>query len=207
MDFFLRDLRFAGRILRRNPGFAALSVLMLALGIGANTLVFSIVDSWLLRPLPFNEPSRLAAVWESELSNLSIPSIFAPWRHYQAWLNQNTSFESLSGYFWRGYTMNEVGNAESLLGQMVTENYFSTIGVTPVLGRTFESADVNGPPLVVLGYGFWQRHFSASPDVIGKTITLNDRSYSIIGVAPAGVSLPSVAQPDHPEDLWVLLTL
>jgi predicted permease len=206
MDFFLRDLRFAGRILRRNPGFASLAVLMLALGIGANTLVFSIVDSWLLRPLPFKEPSRLAAVWESEQSNLSIPSIFAPWRHYQAWLAQNTSFESLSGYFWRGYTMNEDGNAESLLGQMVTENYFSTIGVTPVLGRTFEASDANGPPLVVLGYGFWQRHFSASPDVVGMTITLNDRSYSIVGVAPSGVSLPSVAQPDHPEDLWVLLT-
>jgi len=102
--------------------------------------------------------------------------------------------------------MNENGNAESLLGQMVTENYFSTIGVTPVVGRTFEPSDANGPPIVVLGYGFWQRHFTASPEVVGTTITLNDRSYSIIGVAPSGVSLPSVAQPDHPEDLWVLLT-
>ena len=205
METFIRDLRFGARMLVRNPRFSSLAVLMLALGIGANTLVFSTVDAWLVRPLPFREPNRLAAVWESEAKSPNTPSIFAPWRHYQEWKRQAESFEGLAGFFWRGYTLTGDGETESLLGQLVTEDYFSTLGIQAILGRTFEPDDLGGPPVVILGSGFWQRRFGAASDVIGATITLNDRTYSIVGVAPAGVSLPSVAQPDHPEDVWVLL--
>jgi len=124
METFIRDLRFGARMLVRNPRFSSLAVLMLALGIGANTLVFSTVDAWLVRPLPFREPNRLAAVWESEAKSPNTPSIFAPWRHYQEWKRQAESFEGLAGFFWRGYTLTGDGETESLLGQLVTEDYF-----------------------------------------------------------------------------------
>jgi len=179
---------------------------MIAIGIGANTIVFSTVDAWLLKPLPFRDAQQLAAVWENESKNSSIPSIFAPWRHFQAWESQSTSFDSLAGFFWRGYTLTGVGETDSVLGQMVTHNYFSLLGVNAICGRIFSAEDVNRLPVVVLGQAFWQRRFGGDPDVIGKTLTLNDRTYEIIGVAPTGRSLPSIAQPDHVEDLWILLT-
>src|SRR5215813_811457 len=202
----LRDLRFGARQLTRNRAFSLLAVLMIAIGIGANTIVFSTVDSWLLKPLPFRDPQQLAAIWESESKNPSLPSIFAPWRHFQEWERQSTSFDSLAGFFWRGYTLTGLGETDSVLGQMVTQDYFSTLGIEAIRGREFQPDDVNGSPVVVLGQAFLQRRFGGDPDVIGKTLTLNDRTYGIIGVAPSGTSLPSVAQPDHPEDLWILLT-
>ena len=141
-------------MLLRSPRFSLLAVITLALGIGANTIVFSVVDAWLLRPLPFRAPEQLAAIWESEAKNPSIPATFAPWRHFQEWNKQSQSFEELAGYFWRDYTITGDGGADSLLGQMVTENYFSVLGVNAIVGRTFNPDDLNRSPAAVLGYGF-----------------------------------------------------
>src|SRR6185503_19037899 len=202
----LQDLRYGVRMLAKRPGFTVIALLTLALGIGANTTAFSLADAWLLRPLPFKEPERLVAIWESELKNPGVPAIFAAYRDYQEWEQQSGSIESMAGYFWRPYTLTDPNEAESLMAHVVTQNYFSTLGVNAIHGRTFQPDDLKGPPVVVLGYGFWQRHFSAATDVVGKTLTLSGRTYTVIGVAPAGHSLPSIAQPDRAEDLWILLS-
>jgi putative ABC transport system permease protein len=167
LQTLLHDLRYGARMLAKHPGFTLIAVITLALGIGATMAVFSVVDAWLLRPLPFKEP------------------------------------ESLAGYFWRDFTLTGADGAESLLGQIVTPGYFATLGIAPLHGRTFRAEDAQGPPVVMLGHGFWQRQFGGAPDVIGKTLTLNDKTYTVIGVAPPGHSLPSVAQPDRTEDVWL----
>jgi putative ABC transport system permease protein len=205
MQTLWQDLRYGARMLLKQPGFTLIAVITLALGIGANTTVFSVVDAWLLRPLPFREPQRLVAIWESELKNPGLPSIFASYHEFQAWERESKSFESLAGFFWRGYTFTGQNEAESVMGQIVTQNFFATLGIAAVHGRTFLPADLGGPPVAVLGYGFWQRRFGGAADVIGKTLTLNDRTYTVIGVVPPGLSLPSIAQPDRAEDIWVLL--
>lgn len=193
MNTFLQDLRYGARMLRKKPGFTFVAVLTLAVGIGATTTVFSVVDSWLLRPLPFNDPERLVAVWQCEVKNPGIPSVFSGWRHYQEGERQNKSFHQMAGYFWRSYTLTGEGEAETLMGQMVTADFFSTLGVTAVQGRTFLPDDLNGPPVVVLGHGFWQRRFSGATDAMGQTLRLDDRTYTVIEVAPTHLSLPSVA--------------
>jgi putative ABC transport system permease protein len=205
MNTLWQDLRYGARMLRKKPGFTFIAVMTLAVGIGATTTVFSVVDAWLLRPLPFKEPNRLVAIWESEVKNPGVPAIFASYRHYQEWERQSQSFENMAAFYWQSYALTGAGEAESLMGQIVTANYFSTLGINAVRGRTFLPDDLNGPPVAVLGYGFWQRRFAGAADVEGQTLTLDDRTYTIIGVAPPGLSLPSIAQPNRAEDVWVLL--
>src|SRR5262249_12402348 len=109
----LRGLRVCARQLTGDPAFSLLPLMMIGIGMGANTIVLSTVDSWLLKPLPFRDPQQLAAIWESESKNPSLPSIFAPWRHFQEWERQSTSFDSLAGFFWRGYTLTGLGETDS----------------------------------------------------------------------------------------------
>jgi putative ABC transport system permease protein len=204
LETLIQDLRFGLRMLRRHKSFTAITVLMLALGIGATTAAFSVVDAWLLRPLPFKEPERLIAVWEAETKSPHIPAVFAAWRHYEEWARQAQSLESVAGYYWWGVALTEKGGEIRLMGQVVTPNFFATLGVAPLHGRTFRAEDLQGPPVVMLGHGCWQRQFGGALDALGQTVTLNDKSYTVIGIAPPGHSLPSIAQPDRAEDVWLL---
>jgi putative ABC transport system permease protein len=150
----LADLKYAVRLLRRNPGFTLLVVLMLALGIGANTATFSILDAWLLEPLHFPDAERLAIILKSEVKNPSEPKIFDGYRDWEEWSRQARSFATLAGVFWRSFDAKD--GDEGVFGMLVTANLFDTLGVKPELGRTFRPEDVDGPPVAVIGHEFWQ---------------------------------------------------
>jgi len=191
----MNDLRFAFRQLLKNPGFTAVAVLTLALGIGANTAIFSIVDSVLLRPLPFAEPDKL--VWlggwtGSDKEQGVTPADFLDYRE------QSRSFSRLAASVSDGVPMNLTGDGlpERLHGGLVTVNYLDLFGVQPMLGRTFVSADdrEENPPVTVLSHALWLRRFGSDPAIIGKTITLEGRSFTIIGVMPPQFRYPSGAE-------------
>ncbi|HEY6400920.1 MAG TPA: ABC transporter permease [Blastocatellia bacterium] len=200
-----QDLRFGARMLAKNPGHTLAIILILALGAGANTAIFTVVDAWLVRPLPFKEPERLVAIWKSELKNPRVPSIFAFQREYQEWIEHSKSFESLAGFYLQSYTLSGQGEPEDLLGQIVTQNLFSTLGVSAARGRVFLPEDMNGPLVVMLSHELWQRRFGGAPDAIGKTLSLNDKSYTVIGVMPPKFTLPSIFQPNRLDIIWTLM--
>jgi putative ABC transport system permease protein len=185
LDELGRDVRYAFRLFVRNPAFTVIIVLTLALGIGANTAIFSIIDSLLLRALPVKEPGRLAIVTSTGQSSWTYPI----WEEIQeqadifdgafAWSTYNSRFNLTPG-----------GEAQFVNGMWASASMFSTLGVAPVLGRTFTPADDlrgGGPngPAAVISYGFWQRHFGGAPDVIGRTLSLERVPFTIIGVTPA----------------------
>ena len=145
----LADLKYAVRMLRRNPGFTLLVVLMLALGIGANSAMFSILDAWLLEPLHFPDAHRLAIILKSEVKNPSEPKIFDGYRDWEEWSRQTRSFAALAGVFWRSFDAKD--GDEGVFGMLVTANLFDTLGVKPELGRTFRPEDVDGPPVAIIG--------------------------------------------------------
>src|ERR1700730_10318484 len=148
MRDFLRDVGYAARALRQHPGFAAIAVFLVAVGIGANALVFSLVDRILLRPLPFRDPERLAAIWETT-QNWD-PKIFACYRDVEAFDRQSRSFDGVAGWQWIEYTLTGRGDRRLVLGETVTARFFETLGVSAAHGRTFGAADLNGAPAVVL---------------------------------------------------------
>ena len=184
LDALRQDVVYAVRVLRKNPGFTATAVLTLALGIGANTAIFSVVNAVLLRPLPFKDSGRLVLVFSTAKNgnrhDVSTYPDFADWR------NQNRSFSDMAAYANRSMTIG-IGH-ESVLaqGKRVTTNIFDVLGVQPMLGRAFR-AEENQPGsshVVILGDRFWQRHFGSSPSVLGQTIRINEEPYTIVGVMP-----------------------
>jgi putative ABC transport system permease protein len=184
LDALRQDAVYAVRVLRKNPGFTATAVLTLALGIGANSAIFSVVNAVLLRPLPFKDSGRLVLVFSTAKNgnryDVSTYPDFADWR------NQNRSFSDMAAYANRSMTVG-IGE-ESVLaqGKRVTTNIFDVLGVQPMLGRAFR-AEENQPGsnhVVILGDGFWQRHFGGSPNVLGQTIRINEDPYTIVGVMP-----------------------
>jgi len=177
------DLRFAARSLRKNPGFTAVAVLTLALGIGANTAIFSLVNGVLLRPLPYRDPNRLTIVWEKNSDGTPDNVGYAT---YLEWKAQNKSFRELAVYSsWQPIL--QIGEPEQLNGLRVTSNYFRTIGVSPELGRDFlPEEDVPASlHVVILSHALWQRKFNSDPGIVGKSIDMNATSYVVAGVLPA----------------------
>jgi len=187
----LNDLRYGARSLRKNPGFTAIAVITLALGIGANTAIFSVVNSVLLRPLPYPEPDRLAMVYgtSSETSLDKSPLCAAD---FLDWKSQNQIFESIAGFSSNRFNYTGGESPEEIEGAWVTADFFSTIGVQPALGRAFLPGEDQrtAPPTVVISDGFWRRYLGSNPDVIDQKITLNARDFTIIGVMPASFSFP-----------------
>src|SRR5262245_17384784 len=155
IDDLSRDLRYAGRSLRRNPGFSAVVLATLGIAIGAVVTVFSIVDAWLLRPLNFPQPDRLVIAFEANPDRPAEPAVWLPYRAYLGWKERSRSFDSLSAAFVRDVTLTTAVAAESLLGLNVTPEFFRTFGVDAFLGRTLSQEDLIGPPAVVLSYGLW----------------------------------------------------
>jgi putative ABC transport system permease protein len=180
----IQDLRYGLRMLAKNPGFAAVVVLTLALGIGANTAIFSVVNGVLLDPLPYTQPDRLVALY-SHTPQFSRSSISYP--NFLDWVRQNHSFSSLAAFREDDFNMTGLGEPERLPVEMVSASFFSTLGVMPVIGRNFtpQEDQVGAPPVVLLSGGFWKRKFASSPDVLGKTLDLNGVAYTVVGVIPA----------------------
>jgi putative ABC transport system permease protein len=196
-----QDIRYALRMLRKNPAFTVAAVLTLALGIGANTAIFSVVNSVLLRPLPFQNPERLVDLQETEVAPGDYP-LSGP--DYLDWQAQNHTLGAISLYGWRQIMSASGAGEPEPAGVVSTQaNFFEVMGIRPLLGRGFAPGeDAAGKNHVaVLSYGFWQRRFGASPEAIGKAVELNDEAYTVIGVMPRGFIFPWT------PDLWTPLDM
>lgn len=196
----LQDLRYAIRMFSKSPGFTIVAVLTLAIGIGANTAIFSVLNAVLLRPLPFRDPDALCLLTERLRD---IPIIGPSYQNFQDWREQSHSFEQIAGV--RNVAMNRtgVGEPERIIGQMVTANLFTTLGVAPVQGRVFSPLEdrAGAPGLALLTYPYWQTHFAGRP-VLGQSITLDNEPYTIIGVMPPGFQLFQAADVVMPFEPW-----
>ena len=184
-----QDLRFGLRMLRKSPGFTAAAVLTLALGIGANTAVFTIVNSVLLSPLPYPQPDRLFSV---DASKSSFPRGSISYPNFLDWHRLNHSFSGLAASRPTGYMLSGEGEAEELDAAVITSDFFPVLGIRPVLGRGFTPDEdrIGASSVVAISTGLWERKFASSPSVIGKSITLDGKPYLIVGVFPGHLSLP-----------------
>ena len=182
-----QDLRYAIRTLRKSPGFAAIAILTLALGIGANTALFSVVNGVLLNPLPYPDSGRLAAIYAKTPGFDRGPVVYL---NFLDWQREARTFASMAIYRNENYNSTGRAEAERLTGYMISADFFATLGVSPVLGRTFDAKDdqVGAARVVILGGGFWGREFGSSPAVIGRSLILNGDAYTIVGVVPASFS-------------------
>ena len=205
LDTLLQDLRFAFRMLRKSPGFTAVAVLTLALGIGANTSIFSVVYAVLLKALPYPRPDRLVMVYE----NVSLPSYqnsrneVTP-GNFSDWSSQNTVLENMAAYRNRSFNLTGTGKPLRVEGELVSANFFTTLQVVPALGRGFsETEDSPGAShVVVMSDGLWKSRFGSDPQILGQKLLLDGESYAVIGIAPPGFHFP-----DLDDQLWVPLAL
>ncbi|HWG88459.1 MAG TPA: ABC transporter permease, partial [Candidatus Acidoferrales bacterium] len=184
MTTLVQDVRYALRGLLKSPAFAAIAVLTLALGISANTALFTVVHGVLLNPLPYPHADQLVAVYGKAPGVDRAP---ASYLNFLDWQRENQSFSSLAMYRNQDYNLTGSSQGERLSGYMVSADFFSTLEANPVAGRTFRADDdhTGAAPVVVLSGGFWKRKFGSSPDVMGKSLVLNGKSYTVIGVVPA----------------------
>jgi putative ABC transport system permease protein len=190
----MQDFRFAIRMLVRNPGFTAVAVLTLALGIGANTAIFSVVNTVLLRPLPYRDASRL--VWITDfIPRQNNTLVFDS--DYFAWAKQNQVFEGMAAYGGADLTLTGAGEPERLEGARVTAGFFPVLGGAPMLGRPFlaEEDRPGGPQVCVLSHQLWQSRFGANVSIVGKAVTLDGKPYTVLGVMPANFESPGSFQP------------
>ncbi|HEU4713055.1 MAG TPA: ABC transporter permease [Pyrinomonadaceae bacterium] len=186
MHTLLQDLRYGARMLFKHPGVSVVAVITLALGIGANTAIFSVVNAVLLRPLSYKNPDRLVSLWEN------VPN-HGRWRaspaNFHDWKKQNTLFEDMSAFGGSAMTLTGDGEPEQLNGTRVSSGYFGVVGVEPVLGRAFV-ADEYEPgkgQVVILGHAFWQRRYGGDKQIVNRTITLDGTAYTVVGVMPPGL--------------------
>jgi predicted permease len=184
MDTFVKDLRYGLRIMAKSPGFTAVAVLTLALGIGANTTLFSVVNGVLLNPLPYPQPERLVALYSRTADS---PTWSISYPNFLDWVRDNRSFSTLASYREQDYNLTGMGEPERLPGEMVSATFFPVLGVKPALGRTFlpEEDQVGARPVVLISAGLWKRKFGSAPDAVGKTLTLSGAGYTVVGVIPA----------------------
>jgi putative ABC transport system permease protein len=191
MGDVIQDLRYGLRMLARYPGFMAAAVLTLGLGIGANTAIFSAVNAVLLRPLPYQNPSRLVRVWATNVKNPS-PHDVASYPDFTDWRNQNHSFQQLAAYSGRSYNLTGGDHPERLNGERVSSNLLGVLGVAPALGRDFlpQEQQSGRGHVVLLSDALWRSHFAADPKIIGKSVKLNDESYTVIAVLPPQFRFP-----------------
>src|ERR1700683_2807225 len=181
------DLRYSLRTLRKSPGFTAVVILTLALGIGANTTIFSVIDAVFLKPLPFPDPDRLVMVWQHNMrdpddhNTISLPN-------YLDWKQQNHVFQNMAIFdsAWKSYSFSGERNPEQVYRVRVSASFFDVLRVQPILGRTFvpEEEIAGRDREVVLSYGLWQRRYGGDPDIIGKAVRIDGDNYTVVGVMP-----------------------
>jgi putative ABC transport system permease protein len=200
MDHFISDIRYAVRMLYKNRGFTAIAVLALALGIGANTAIFSVVNSVLFRPLPYRDSQRLLMVWEDYKQRGGPEHEWASPGDFKDFRDHAQSFEHFAALLGWGPTLTGEGEPEDLTGAAVSHGTFEMLGVQPFLGRSFTAdEDKQGAErVVVLSHRLWQRRFGSDPGIIGKNLTLSGESYTVIGVMPLGFSFPVL----NDTDIW-----
>jgi hypothetical protein len=206
MQTLWQDFRYSLRMLAKNPGFSAIVILTLALGVGANTAIFSVVNAVLLRPLPFEEPDRLVQIWHTPpqasfpgMSTFAVsPANFLDWR------SRSHAFEGMSAYGFGRYTLTGTGRPEAVRMVAATSGFFSILRAQPLLGRAFlEEEDAPGRDHeVILSYNLWRGRYGADRDVVGETIKLNEEAFTVIGVMGPNFAFPISADPDNSPQMW-----
>ena len=188
MRDFLQDLQYGIRVFARNPTFTLVALLALALGVGATTAIFSLVDTVLLKPLPYPQPDRIVSVGLTGIGDNSL----ALGPDYVDWRARNHVFEEMAGYSWGQYTLTGSGDPVRIKCGSVTEGFFRTLGIQPILGRTFTAAEDQrgGTKVILLTYGLWQRRFGGAREILGRSVTLDGVPYSVIGVLAPGFRYP-----------------
>ncbi|MGA8145671.1 MAG: ABC transporter permease [Candidatus Acidiferrales bacterium] len=200
LETLLADTRYALRVMRKNPGFAAIAILTLALGIGANTAIFSVVYAVLLKPLPYKNPSQLVLVLAGKPPNTELTGTSFP--NFEDWRAQNTVFTGLAGD--QAHDLNVSGRGEPFVVHVsvVTPEMFDVLRGTPIAGRTFLSEDGKrgAPPVVILSENLWRSRFNADPKIVGQSVSLDKKPFTVVGIMPAGFSSPALRR-NH--DIWV----
>src|SRR5262245_31812932 len=199
-DEMIQDLRFGLRILLNNPGFPMVAVLTLALGIGANTAIFSVINGVVLRPLPFREPDRLAMLWTDDLKR-NLREVTTAYPNFLDWRTQSQAFADMAIFSGNPLVLTDAEEPERVLGSFVSANLFPLLGVAPALGRSFSpSEEASGERVVVLSHQLWQRRFGGASDVIGKSIKIDGdansrkngpRAARVVGVMPRDFYFPN----------------
>src|SRR5262245_7497587 len=196
MATIVQDLRYAVRLLRTRPGFAAVAILTLALGIGATTAIFSVVHAVLLSPLPFREPDRLVHVRITGRKGMVFP---LPDTDVQAWRDQNRTADAVAAFENDAATLTGDGAPERLSAAAVTDRFFDVLGARPLLGRVLQAGDdaPGAAKTAVISYALWTRRFRRDPAIVGRTAALNAESHTIVGVMPPGFHFP-----DADVEVW-----
>ena len=200
MSKLLQDLRYAFRLLLKNPGFSAVAILTLALGIGANSAIFSVVNTVLLRPLPLPNADRVVILNELFLNSGGWGTVSAP--NLKDWREQNTVFEHIAAYNTGSFNLQSNDNPVRISGALVTADYFETMGVKPEYGRGFLTGEDEPTawPVVVLSDRLWRRNFGGDPNLVGKSISLGGQQHTVVGIMPDLFRMPS-----RNTEMWVPL--
>jgi predicted permease len=200
MNTLIHDLKYGFRMLAKNPGFTAVAVLTLALGIGANTALFSVVNGVLLNPLPYPEPNQLVTLYESK-PNFPYGSI--SYLNFLDWQKDNHTFSSIAVARGYGFTLTGAGEPERVASEFVSSDFFPLLGVKPLIGRTFLPGEdeIGAAPIALISAGFWQRKFGSARDILGKALILDGKSYTIVGVIPASFDL--LLKSFSPKEVYV----
>ncbi|MDQ6651491.1 MAG: ABC transporter permease, partial [Acidobacteriota bacterium] len=191
METLFNELRYGIRSLLQHPGFTAIAVITLALGIGANTAMFSVINAVLLRALPYHEPDRLVTIWEEspQRGMYQMPVSFANLRD---WVDQNHAFKQISAYTFTNLNLSGAGEPARLGTVRASANLFSLVGAVPLLGRSFlpEEDKEGASRVVILGHALWQSRFGSDPAIIGRSLTLDNQNYTVVGVMPSTFQFP-----------------
>jgi putative ABC transport system permease protein len=201
MQTLLQDLRYGARMLWKSPGFTLIAVITLALGVGANTAIFSVIDALMLRPLPFREPDKIFQVWESNVK-LGYNEMDASYPNFADWRDQNQVFEQIAIYSGRTYNLAGAAEPERIQGAIVAPAFFPLLGVKPMLGRVLapEEDHPNKVFSVVMSERLWRRRFNSDPQIIGRTISLGFESFTVVGVVP---NISDMAFLPNDTDIWI----
>ena len=204
-----QDVRYGARVLLKHKAFTAVAVITLALGIGANTAIFSVVNELLLRPLPYRDADRVVMLWE--VSPEGRHQNTTSRANFRAWREQSTSYQYMAAFSDQRFTLTGDGEPEEVSGQLAVPDLFKVLGVDPILGRTLlpEDAEPGKPPVAVLSYGLWQRRFGGRSDVIGKPIILNSVNRTIVGVMPPNFQfhIKQRSGTGRPAEMWTILPM
>jgi putative ABC transport system permease protein len=209
LETLTQDVRYGARMLAKHKSFTSVAVLTLALGIGANTAIFSVVNELLLRPLPYRDADRIVMLWE--VSSQGRHQNSTSRANFREWREQTTSYQQIAAFTDFRFNLTGAGEPEELSVQLATPELFKVLGVDPILGRTFvpDDAEEGKPPVAVLSYGLWQRRFGGQPGVVGQAVTLNDDKYTVIGVMPPSFQfhIQQRSGTGRPAELWTILPM
>ncbi|HYL76573.1 MAG TPA: ABC transporter permease [Bryobacteraceae bacterium] len=199
LERLFQDLKYGARLLRRSPGFSIVAILTLALGIGANSAIFSVVNGILLRPLPFRDPGRLVRLWPASAKTGPLPYGVNSYPDFTDWKAASQSFEQVEGYVGRSFNLIGGDQPQRVTGLRTSGGFLPFAGVSPILGRGFTANEIarGEDHLVLLAESLWQSRFARDPGILGKTVQLNEETFTVIGVVPATFQFP----PDHPADM------